>query len=206
VPGGGLSVLSLPVGETVLRQKIEVFRNSIQRPLRIGRSELRAQARELYDLLVRPAESQATASRRLLVSPDGPLHSLPFAALVRQEPGQREAPAEYLVEWRPLHVVASATVYGELKRSRRAEPSPPGGLVAFGDPRYSALSKGQADRIENPDVRSVTRSFSLGPLPFTRKEVEGITSLFADRAQKYLGQEATEERAKSLGRETRYVH
>jgi CHAT domain-containing protein/Tfp pilus assembly protein PilF len=204
VPGTGLSVLSLPVGETALRRKTEAFRDAIQHPLRVGRPALLARARELYDILVRPAESQIAASQRLLVSPDGPLHSLPFAALVRPEPGR--AKTAYLVEWKPLHVVASATVYAELRRSRREEPSLPGRLVAFGDPRYPPLSKDQADHIEDPDVRSVTQSFSLRPLPYTRNEVEGITSLFADRAQKYLGEEATEEHAKSLGKDVRYVH
>jgi CHAT domain-containing protein len=197
-------VFSLPVGETSLREKTEAFRDAIQRPLRIGRRALRGRASELYDLLVRPAESQIAASQRLLVSPDGPLHSLPFAALVRLEPGSTKA--AYLVEWKALHVVASATVYAELRRSRREEPSLPARLVAFGDPRYPPLSKDQADRLEDPDVRSVTQSFDLRPLPYTRNEVEGITSLFADRAQKYLGEEATEERAKSVGKDVRYVH
>jgi CHAT domain-containing protein/Tfp pilus assembly protein PilF len=206
VPGAGLSVFALPVGEKVLRAKIDAFRSAIQRPLPSGRAALLAQARELYDLLVRPAQPQLAASRRLLVSPDGPLHSLPFAALVRQEPVKTGVQAEYLVEWKPLHVVASATVYAELRRSTREEPTPPGRLVAFGDPQYPTLSKDQADRIEDPDVRSVTRSFPLGPLPFTRNEVEDITGLFRDRSQKYLGPEATEERAKSLGKEARYVH
>jgi CHAT domain-containing protein/Tfp pilus assembly protein PilF len=206
VPGTGVAVLSLPVGETVLREKTEAFRNGIQRPLGVGRPALLARARGLYDILVRPAESQIAASRRLLISPDGPLHSLPFAALVRQEPGSARTAAAYLVEWKPVHVVASATVYAELRKSRRAEPLQPGRLVAFGDPRYPVLSKDQAGAIEDPDVRSVTQSFRLRPLPYTRNEVEDITSLFADRAQKYLGEEATEERAKSVGKDARYVH
>jgi CHAT domain-containing protein/Tfp pilus assembly protein PilF len=202
VPGTGLSVFSLPVTEKVLREKTEAFRSAIQQPLRVRRPALLARAAELYDILVGPAEAQVAASRRLLISSDGPLHSLPFAALLRKA---RRAPV-YLVEWKPLHVVASATVYAELRRSRREQPSIPGRLVAFGDPHYPPLSKDHADDIENADVRSVAQSFSLGPLPYTRNEVEGIASLFADQAQKYLGEEATEERAKSLGKDVRYVH
>ncbi len=205
-PGPGLSVFSLPLGEKALREKIEALRSAIQRPVRAGRAALIGQAAELYDLLIRPAESQVAASERLLLSPDGPLHSLPFAALVRNGARRPGAGASYLVEWKPLHVVASATVYAELKKSRR-EASPSGRLVAFGDPRYPPLSKDQAEQIGNPEVRSaVTRGLTLTPLPFTRNEVEAIAGLFPARARKYLGEEATEERAKSVGRDARYVH
>src|SRR5262249_22934324 len=50
------------------------------------------------------------------------------------------------------------------------------------------------------------RGLSLTPLPFTRAEVEGIAALFPDRARKFLGPEATEERAKSVGKDVRYIH
>src|SRR5262249_1832119 len=38
------------------------------------------------------------------------------------------------------------------------------------------------------------------------REVDGIAQLFAGRARKYLGEQATEERAKALDKSTRYVH
>ena len=205
-PGSGLSVHSLPFGEKVLREKVEAFRHSIQPTARVRRDALSAEAAALYDLLIRPAESEVSASERLLISPDGPLHSLPFGALVREEGHPPRSSRAYLIERTPLHIVASATVYAELKKSRHAARSP-GRLVAFGDPRYPAYTKGGADRIENPDVRSVvSQGFRLAPLPSSREEVDAITSLFPGRAQKYLGAEATEERAKSLGKDARYVH
>jgi CHAT domain-containing protein/Tfp pilus assembly protein PilF len=182
VPGPGLAVYSLAVGATALRSKVEAFREAIQRPDPEGRGALAGQAAELYALLIRPAESRIALGERLLLSPDGPLHYLPFGALVR-----RGAPktAAYLIEWKPLHVVASATVYAELKKSRHRQPSSPGRLAAFGDPRYAT---------------------PRSPLPFTRDEVEGIADLFPGRAETYLGEEATEERVKSLGTKVQYVH
>jgi CHAT domain-containing protein/Tfp pilus assembly protein PilF len=204
VPGSGLSVFSLPVGEKALRDNVEAFRRAIQRGAR--REALVGQAAELYALLIRPAESRVAASERVLLSPDGPLHSLPFAALVRREARTPKTAPSYLIEWKPLHVVVSATVYAEMQKAR-LETASRGRLVAFGDPRYPPLSKAQADRIGNPEVRSaVTRGLPLTPLPATRLEVEDITGLFPGRAEKYLGEEATEERAKSVGREARYVH
>ncbi len=45
------------------------------------------------------------------------------------------------------------------------------------------------------------------PLPYTRREIEGIAGLYPSEAVRtYLGAEATEERAKSFGRETRILH
>jgi len=44
------------------------------------------------------------------------------------------------------------------------------------------------------------------PLPFSRREVEGIAQLFPGQVAAFLGAEATEERAKSLPRNTRIVH
>ena len=47
---------------------------------------------------------------------DGPLHELPFAALVRQQASGQQ----YLVEWKPLHTTTSMSVYAETLHSRRA--------------------------------------------------------------------------------------
>jgi CHAT domain-containing protein/tetratricopeptide (TPR) repeat protein len=197
----GLSVLKIPIGEKALRDKVEAFRAAVQhvRP----EAELAGPAGELYDLLLRPAQAQVAGSQRLLISPDGPLHSLPFGALVRTD----AAPADkYLVQWKPAHVVASATVYAEIKKWRRPVKTA-GLLVAFGDPRYPPLAREQEQGIANVVVRdAVSHGFSFSPLPASRDEVEGIASLFPRAARTYLGAQATEEQAKALGKEARYVH
>jgi CHAT domain-containing protein len=163
----------------------------------------------LYDRLIRPIEAQVATSERLLLLPDGPLHSLPFAALVRRgaaAAGKPGAPS-FLVEWKPLHIAPSATVYAELHKSRRAAvATAEARLVAFGDPRYPAPAGGGITLVASPAVREVTRSFELTPLPFTRNEVDSIARLFSAHAQTYFGADATEERAKSVDRRARYVH
>src|SRR5438876_9712651 len=80
-------------------------------------SLLAAHARKLYDELLRPAESLLANADRLLIVPDGALHLLPFEALMR-------ASDHYLVEWKPLNTVVSATVFAELKKARHQESKP----------------------------------------------------------------------------------
>ncbi len=199
VQGSGFSVFPLATSEQALREAVRSFRNLLQKR-DSDRSHLTSQASALYDLLIGPAEAQIAAAKRILVSADGPLHTLPFAALVRK--------GRYFVEWKPLHSILSATVYAELKRTRRTSADPAQSqLIAFGDPIYPPLPK---DRETAPAptleiLTAVRRGLSLDPIPATRKEVESIASLYP-RARIYLGAEATEERVKSVGSEARLLH
>lgn len=189
VVDSGLAVHRIPVGAKALRTEVEGFRRLVDRP-GSDRAEIQARGRRLYDLLVRPAEGQIARAQRALVSPDGPLHILPFAALQRQ--------GRYLVEWKPIHTVLSATVYAELTRSRRKTPGEQR-LAAFGDPVYPATAT-------DPEIRkAVERGLVLRPLPASRAEVKSIASLYP-QPDLYLGRDATEERAKSLGPEARLIH
>jgi CHAT domain-containing protein len=194
-PGSGLEVFSLSGGDQALRQRVSSFRNLLHRQGSDVKT-IQAQARQLYNLLLRPAEARISTAQRLLVSPDGPLHILPFAALMRGE--------RYLLEWKPIHSALSATIYAELQPSRPAQPvSGVGRLVAFGDPIYPPPAQAAPS---DPEVReAIRRGLALKPLPATRRELEGIVALYP-QAQAYVGQDATEERAKSLGPESRIVH
>ncbi len=194
-PGSGLSVFPIATGAKALREDIEAFRRLLKRPSS-DRAVLQDRARHLYNLLVRPAEGQISKARRILVSPDGSLHTLPFAALMR---GNR-----YLVESKPVHSALSATVYAELTRSRPARrEAGEERLAAFGDPTYPTA---EPETPVDPEVQeAVQRGWTLKPLPSSRKEVEAITALYS-QSHAYLGQEATEERAKSIGPESRLVH
>ena len=201
-----VSVFALPIGESALREKIAAFRRLIQRNAAAEEgapNPLTAAGQELFETLVKPAHELIAASHRVLIAPDGPLHTLPFAVLV--QPSDRP---RYFVEWKPLHVVASATVYAELKKTRRTpDATQPIVLAAFGDPKYPTVAREQADRIANPEVRAAVRSgLALEPLPASRKEVEGIARLYTGRAASYVGEHATEERAKAIGKDVRYLH
>lgn len=193
----GLEVFPLSLSDQDLRRRVESFRNLLL-SADSDRGELSRQAGVLYNALFRPAEARIAAAQRILVSPDGPLHTLPFAALVRD--------GHWLAEQKPIHTVLSATVYAELKKSRRQGPeAAPAALAAFGDPHYPPMPPGRSSTV-HPEVRAaVGRGLSLTSLPSTRDEVRGIASLYPE-ARTFLGADATEERAKAIGKDVRYLH
>jgi CHAT domain-containing protein len=159
-----------------------------------------AAAERLYRLLIGPAEGLVSASSRILISPDGPLQTLPFAALV--EPGIPGRRSRFLAERFPVHTVASATLYAELLRRRGHRRTAGTSIAAFGDPVYPHGQQA-ADEVA---LRSGVRGRSLSPLPGTGSEVREIARLFPKQVLSFLGPEATEENAKSLPPAIRYVH
>ncbi|MEM7351160.1 MAG: CHAT domain-containing protein [Acidobacteriota bacterium] len=183
--GGGvdLDVQRLPIGRRVLSERVATFRRSIERHHPDELEALQEQAAALYELLLAPMDEILAESQRLLVVPDGPLHGLPFAALRRE--------ASYLIDWKPMHLAASATAYADLGRL----VAPGRKSVAFGDPSFS----------ESAEVIRSVRGTELRRLPGTRREVEAIGRVLPPPLETFLGRQATEERVKQL-RVGRFVH
>jgi CHAT domain-containing protein/tetratricopeptide (TPR) repeat protein len=202
--GEGLRVLPLGVSRRELEEEVAVFRGLVLRGKDHPAMEksLVVQARKLYDLLIAPAEPWIGPAERILISPDGPLHTLPFAALLRADirPGK---PERFLVDWKPVHTVLSATLYAELKRGRRAEPSGQGPLVAFADPRLPATA-GPAAGEDDPPLRRYRSG--LPPLPGARAEVQALAALYGKDATIYTGALATEDRVGRMGVRPRILH
>ncbi len=174
--GPGFAVQPIEIGSAELERRVTLFRDAIRKD-RFNRKVLMAQGKALYDLLLRPAESFLADAERVLIVPDGVLHVLPFAALVRE--------GGFLVEWKPLHFAVSVTAYRELQKRRRAAGAAGAGrLVAFGDPSSRP---------------------GLPPLPESRTEVEAIARLFP-ASRTYLGDQATEQQARALGPDARFIH
>ena len=209
-PGRELRVETLEVGREALEKDVDRFRQLIDQTRAgtgLGAEGLGWFSRRLYRLLIEPAEPWIAAGERIVLVPDGPLHHLPFAALIRKD-------GRHLVEWQPLSTVLSGTVFAELKKQRRdadagAEPSSRQ-WVAFGDPWFPPrLADSQPEEIGEVRLRAFSRRAQLRwqRLPQSRREVEGIAALFpSDRRLTYLDREASEERAKAVGREARIVH
>ncbi|MEA2561857.1 MAG: hypothetical protein QOH06_3361 [Acidobacteriota bacterium] len=175
---GGLQVKTIPVGEEKLRREVEGFLESV-------RSQGKPAA-DLYRELIAPVADLVARSERVLILPDGPLHRLPFGALAHD--------GRFLIEEKPLHTALSLTVYGTLRSSSPGDPQKLGKLVAFGDPRFPKdMQATQAKRDLSPGLRS----FDWSSLPYSRSEVERIARAYPG-ALVYLGEEATEERAKSI--------
>jgi len=198
-PKPGLSVFLIPISREALQETVRSFRGLL-RDAKSDPKLVTSQAKKLYGLLVAPAEAQIGPAKRLLISADGPLHTLSFAALVRK--------GRYLTEWKPIHFALSATVYAELKKARRPSSKVvPSQIVAFGAPVYPKLPKDR-DTAPAPTLEVLTavrRGLSLDSIPATREEVRNIAALYPG-ARIFLGAEATEERAKSIGKDVRYLH
>lgn len=215
-----LHVEPLEIGEERLRRDIELFRDRIQqaRPGTSFADGYFTLGKRLYAMLIEPAAAFVEASDRLLIVPDGPLHILPFAALIRDAPtggpgGNQDW--QFLVEWKPIHSVLSATVYAELKRSRRpsgqslGDPAPYQ-LVAFGDPAYPGVDREQRRGIGDLRLRAaVGRGYldDLTRLEHSRREVQRIGQLYPETAARaFLDEAATEDQAKAIGRDARILH
>lgn len=202
LPAGGtgarLSVFTIAAGQRELRSRVEEFRKLIEHGGPSGRAVLAEKSRALYDLLVKPAEGQIGAARRLLIVPDGALRILPFAALRREN--------RLLVEWKPLHTVVSMTVYAELKKMRGRAADAPIEWLAFGDPRFPETAN-RAPQTVSAELRAASqRGLELERLPFSQDEVKSIAALYPRHSQTYLGLDATEDRAKSLSPAARLIH
>lgn len=183
-----LSARRIAVGREELRERVERFRNLVSRPSERRLAELQRQGTGLFSDLLGPATAEIGRADRLLVSPDGPLHALPFAALVSER--TEEGEPVYLVERKPLHVVASATLYDELRRRRAAAGSRAPRLLAFADPRPATT----------PGLTG------LSPLPSSREEALSIARVFGGAARVVFGADATERLAKAIPPETTHVH
>lgn len=198
--------VTAPIGIEALASEVRAWRGLVQRGYSATSAESLAEhGARLYDLLLRPLERQLGSAKRVVILPDGPLHLLPFGALVRApaRPGGRPS---YLAQWRPLSVTVSATLLAELGRQ------PPGAgageLVAFGDPvvtepavQTDALAARRAilDGLRRQGVE-------LGPLPAARREVASLGRLWGEHASVLVGEAATEEQAIAIGPAPRYVH
>jgi CHAT domain-containing protein/Tfp pilus assembly protein PilF len=201
----GFAVHTLPIGRDALAAEVAAFRSLLLRGRQnpVIEPALLAAGDRLYRLLVAPAAAEIAGSGRILLSPDGPLHILPFAALVR-EPPHAGAPPVFFVEDKPLHSVLSATLYAEIRRTRSGLPAAAGPLVAFADPQVRPPAPGEADDPREPPVRRYRRG--LPALPGAREEVRVLASLWGRDAHVYTGAEANEERLRQLPVRPLYLH
>jgi len=188
----------IPIGEKELRKRVLNFRASIEDPKPESQSALRQEAKSLYELLLKPSEALIGKSERILLVPDGPLHMLPFAALVRTE-------GDYLIEWRPLHTAVSLTAYAELRKPPAQRSPYTWELAAFGDPVYPRLETSTSGSVYGLRT-TMDRGLQLRRLPFSRAEVESIARLYPGTSQTFLGISSTENQAKALNGRARYVH
>ena len=129
-----LDFVDTPVRHAELAHLLEQFRSE-QTGLPGAARDMPSLTR-LYDVLIRPVAGNLPAGSQVVVVPDGVLHAIPFAALLRREDRR------YLVEDRAVQVTPSLTMF--LAASAKHEPltAPRNNALVMGNPRADGDSEG----------------------------------------------------------------
>jgi CHAT domain-containing protein/tetratricopeptide (TPR) repeat protein len=181
-----LKVITVNVSEMKLATLVNEFRRSIT-----GRHPVfSAFARELYDLLIKPAEPHLRGVTALRIIPDGILWDVPFQAL-------QAANGRYLLEDYAVSYAPSLSVLREIKRSNEARSKP--SLLAFGNPMAGTETVKQ--------LQEVRRGEGFKPLPEAENEVASVARIYgADRSRVFVGREAEERQFKLLASNYGAIH
>ncbi len=153
----------------------------------------RQPARELYDLLLKPAAAQLQGKTRLIIVPDGPLWELPFQALL-------PAPNRFLVEDKTISTAPSLTFLREMMRARekRGKATTPANVLAIGNPAL-----GGAEVLAQ---RAELMGDKLEPLPFAEQQAVQLGQLYKSNAKVLTGAAATEAAVKAEMGKYRILH
>jgi CHAT domain-containing protein len=125
VTRGGVSFHRTPIGAAALAQDVAAFRDALSSPWEQDTSALQAR---LYAAILGPVADRLTHGETLAFVADGPLHTLPFAAL--RDP----ATNRYLVEDHAIEIAPSASMFVRRRDGRPLDGASARALV-FGNPR-----------------------------------------------------------------------
>ena len=139
-------------------------------------------ARELYDLLLKPAEEQLRGRKMLCIVPDRSLWELPFQAL-------QPRTGVHLIEDYTLFYAPSLSVLREVTKqpsvAARSSSRPAKTLLAFGNPQLNGKPGGT--------VRGGDAETAFGPLPEAETEVKTLARFYgAANSHIFIGPEARE--------------
>ena len=180
----------LAVSGAELGRQTETFRQELA-----GRDlGFQASASRLYDVLIKPAQTQLRGKTNLIIVPDGKLWELPFQALV-------SSAHRFVIEDSAISYAPSLTVLREITKRRASRPSNADSpaLLAFGNPTSGA------EKIERPGL--ALRNDELAPLPEAEDEVKAVGRLYSPaRSRVYVGAEAREDRVKREAGNANVLH
>ena len=153
--------------------------------LAIRHPEFASLARELYGLIIGPADQQLKGVKTIGIIPDGFLWNLPFQALLAGN-------NHYLIEDRALYYSPSLSVLRQMVKDKTVADKKVTSLIAFGNP---VIGKDEQ------------RNEELCPLPETETEVSSIANTFGRSGNKVLiGREASEKSFKALAPTYATIH
>ena len=147
--------------------------------------------RNLYDVLVKPAEQQIAGKSRLIIIPDGVLWDISFAAL---QPSQDQ----YLVDEKTLSYAVSVSALSQM-RKRRAVRSASPTVLAFADP---VLGDEVVERL-----KTTYRDLPLRVTTDVSNEIQQLRSIYVKtRSQFYTGASAKKETARTQAATHALIH
>ncbi|WP_437534160.1 CHAT domain-containing tetratricopeptide repeat protein [Sorangium sp. So ce726] len=168
---------------------IDAAAAELSRDLSNPERDPRERARHLDALVMQPIRGALGPARWLLLSPDGALNLVPFAALVDEEGG-------YLIERASFTYLTSGR---DLLRTAGAV-APRGRVLVIADPAFGSLSELAPDNDATRGLRSAELAGArFPPLPGTEREAEAVRSALAS-ATVLTGPSATEEALKRAQR------
>lgn len=136
---------------------------------------------ELYGLLLQPLGVAVRSRERLIVSPDGELNKVPFAAL-------RTPDGQYLIEKLTVSYLASGR---DLLRGK-AEVAPTMDLLLVANPAFDDREAFQTAALSEEAVRAANYGERFAPLPGTAEEARAIPLLIKGTQKILEGRQATE--------------
>jgi tetratricopeptide (TPR) repeat protein len=181
-PVSPLKIYILGVDRGDLNTRVTRFQEAIT----IRSDDAQAQARELYDLLLKPAQEQIAARTHLVIAPDAVSWSLPFQALQTED-------GRYLIENYAVSYAPSLTALSAISALRaRPKPrrAPPPSLLALVNPALSPV-------IENR-IKSILPAEKTSQAPDAQNEVNELIKLYGEQRVAFLvGPGASENRMKA---------
>jgi CHAT domain-containing protein len=184
-----LNTYTIKVERKSLVEKVERFRRRMEN----RDYDFQGLSHQLYDLLIKPAQTQLQNKTNLIISPDNLLWDLPFQALL--SPGSR-----YLVEDAAISYVPSLSVLRELHLVREKNQSAvKASLLALGNPALGNRSVELA--------KFAKMGADLQPLPEAASQVRALGRLYGPSLSKVItGSAAREELVKEQSDRYRILH
>jgi CHAT domain-containing protein/tetratricopeptide (TPR) repeat protein len=205
-----LRIYSIDINSKELAELTEDFR------LRVAERNLSVKqpSQRLYDLLIRPAESQLRGVTKLCIVPDGPLWNVPFQAL-------HEGRRGYLLEQYAIFYAPSLSVLSEMEKRAerlRAEDrvsAPTGARTGAGGPTGGQKFVPELLALGNPSLNNAVASKAqvlrgdeaLLPLPDAEREVNTLGHLYGPaRSRILIAGQALERTVKSEAQKYSILH
>jgi CHAT domain-containing protein/Tfp pilus assembly protein PilF len=175
-----LKVYTLPITSRELAERVDRFRQQIT----LKDMSFRQSARELYDLLLKPAEDKLIGRRSIVIVPDRELWGLPFQAL-------QPAENHYLIEDRAISYAPSLSALGEMMKLgnlRMKTPAARSTLLALGNslPNERIVSL----------LELTYRDEKISALSQVEKEVQSLRKVYGQDSSVLIDAEASEILAK----------